>query len=59
MNAICQILEISQLLKGSNHIDLIRPFHHLVVGRMMRAGVQQVLPFHFSINPAFQLGRSP
>ena len=28
---------------GPIYFNLIRPFHHLVVGRMMRAGVQQVL----------------
>ena len=27
---------------GPIYFNLIRPFHHLVVGRMMRAGVQQV-----------------
>ena len=27
---------------GPVYFNLIRPFHHLVVGRMMRAGVQQV-----------------
>jgi len=42
MNTIGQIPEVAQLLKGSNYIDLIRPFHHLVVGRMMRAGVHHV-----------------
>jgi hypothetical protein len=42
MNTISQIPQIAQLLKGSNHVDLIRPFHHLVVGRMMRAGVHPV-----------------
>jgi len=41
MNTIGQIPQIAQLLKGANYIDLIRPFHHLVVGKMMRAGVQQ------------------
>ena len=27
---------------GPVYFNLIRPFHHLVVGRMMRAGVQQI-----------------
>ena len=29
---------------GPVYFNLIRPFHHLVIGRMMRAGVHQVLP---------------
>jgi hypothetical protein len=39
MNIIGHIPEIARLLKGSNYFNLIRPFHHLVVGCMIRAGV--------------------
>jgi hypothetical protein len=50
MNFIRKIAEIAPLFTGADYFDaktavgnvsfnLIRPFHHLVVGQMVRAGV--------------------